>query len=405
MPERLGELIRLFLKLGTISFGGPAAHIALMEEEVVRRRNWLSREQFLDLLGATYLIPGPNAIEMAAYIGHRRAGLLGLVVAGASFTLPAAAITAVLAWAYVSYQALPQIKPWVDPLLAGIKPAVLAIVVAAICRLGKTALGTWELAAIGLGVAAASWAGAGEVASLVAGGILGAVVLRWLRPGSGEPPKSPPDVAVGAVAVGAGGSATAAAAAAAGAGTAGVATVSLGKLALFFLKVGAVLYGSGYVLIAYIEGGLVDDYGWLKQEELLDAVAVGQITPGPLISTVTFVGYVVAGLPGAAVATVAVVLPGLCLVALVNPWIARLRSWAWAGRFLDAASAASIGLTAVVAIRLAQGTLLVDTGEGLLPDWRGCVVALAAGAVLWRWKVAPAWLVLAGAVAGRVLWR
>jgi len=395
MPERLGELIRLFLKLGTISFGGPAAHIALMEEEVVRRRNWLSREQFLDLLGATYLIPGPNAIEMAANIGYRRGGLLGLVVAGTSFTLPAVAITAALAWAYVGYQALPQIKPWVDPLLAGIKPAVLAIIVAAIGRLGKTALRSWELAAIGLGVAAASWAGAGEVASLLAGGILGAVVLRWLRPASGEPPKSPPDVAAATAAAGAGTSAAAAAAVAAGAGSAGVATFSLGKLALFFLKVGAVLYGSGYVLIAYLEGGLVDDYGWLTQEELLDAAAVGQITPGPLISTVTFVGYVVAGFPGATVATVAVVLPAFCFVALVSPWIARLRSWAWAGRFLDAVSAASIGLTAVVAVRLAQGILI---------DWRGWIIALAAGAALWRWKIPPAWLVLAGAIAGLVLW-
>jgi len=272
---------------------------------------------------------------------------------------------------------------------------VLPIIVVAISRLGKTALRSRELAAVGLGVAAASWAGAGEVISLLAGGILGAVVLGWFRPASGEPPKAPPDVAAGAVAAGAGTSATAAAAAAAGAGSAGVATVSLSKLALFFLKVGAVLYGSGYVLIAYLEGGLVNDYGWLKQEELLDAVAVGQITPGPLISTVTFVGYVVAGLPGAAVATVAVVLPAFCFVALVNPWIVRLRSWAWAGRFLDAVSAASIGLTAVVAIRLAQGTLI---------DWRSWIIALAGGAALWRWKVPPAWLVLAGAIAGLVLW-
>ncbi len=390
MLARLGELAGLFLKLGTISFGGPAAHLALMEEEVVTRRKWIAREHFLDLLGATNLIPGPNALEMVAHVGYQRAGLLGLVVASVCFTLPAAAISGVLAWAYVEYGALPEVAPF----LQGIKPAVLAVVFAAVWRLGKTALASYGTAAIGVLVAAASLAGANEVLALLAGGLAGTLVLRRTR-GPGTPGDKAAVRAAAAASVAAPQAAHAAPAALAGAAVATAAAVPLWQLGLFFLKIGAVLYGTGYVLIAYLEGGLVRDYGWLSSQELIDAVAVGQVTPGPLITTATFVGYLLGGTPGAALATLAIVLPGLVLVAATSPWIPRLRNWTWTARFLDAVGAASVGLIAALTVTLARGTLV---------DWQSLVIAAVAGGVLICSKVNPAWLILAGAVAGRVLW-
>jgi len=407
MIQRLGELACLFLKLGTISFGGPAAHVALMEDECVRRRGWLSRERFLDLWSATYLIPGPNATEMASQIGYHRAGVVGSFLAAACFTLPAALISAAMAWVYLRSQGMPEIQPWVDPVLAGIKPVVLAIILAALLRLAKTALAGWDLAAIGIAVAAASWSGANEIGALLGGGALGAILLCWTRQpdggqaGPAEDPRTPPPrrAAMGAWLAGSAGAGSAAAgcAAAGGAAAAAAVPVTLAKLALFFFKVGAVLYGSGYVLIAYLEGGLVREFGWLTEQELVDAVAVGQITPGPLLSTVTFIGYLKLGGAGAAVATVAFLLPGLCLVALVNPWIARLRQARWPALFLDAVGAAAVGLTAVVTVGLGRAILSFQ-------DWRGWLVALAAGLLLWRTRVAAAWLVLAGALAGAILW-
>lgn len=398
--KRLWELARLFAKLGCLSFGGPAVHVALMEDEVVKRRAWLSREHFLDLLGATNLIPGPNAVEMAAHVGCRQAGLPGLLVAAVAFTLPGALLTLALAWAYLRYGALPEVKPF----LQGIGPAVLAIIVAAVWRLGKTGITSWQLAVVGLAVATASVAGANEIATLLAGGILGAVFLRATR----RPPRLPA-VAAGLLAGWTAAAARKASAAApmvaATGGAACAAAVALWQVGLYFLQIGAVLYGTGYVLFAYLQGGLVDQYGWLTQQELIDAIAAGQLTPGPLVTTATFVGYLLGNrlgpakaVLGAATATAAIVLPGLLLVAAINPWIPRLRRSAWAARFLDAVGAASIGLMAAVIVALARATLLTPP-----VDWRSWAIALVAAALFLAGRVPAAWIVLGGAVAGRVL--
>jgi chromate transporter len=386
----------LLAKLGTISFGGPAAHIALLEDEVVRRRGWMSHEAFLDLLSVTNLLPGPNALEMAAHIGYLRAGVLGALLASVAFTLPAAAITAVLAWAYVRYGTLPAVQPF----LAGIKPVVLVAIVAAAARLAKTALRGWELIALAIVVGGAALAKFDEVVALVIGSVLGAIVLRWTRGSPSDKGGGPSGVAAAVI----GGATGLAPAVATSAATVATVSVPLWKLGLFFLKVGAVLYGSGYVLVAYLEGGLVDDYGWLTRQELLDAVAAGQITPGPLITTATFIGYLLGGGPGAALATTAIVLPGFCLVAAVSPWLPRLRRLPWAGRLLDAVGAGSVGLTFAVAIQLAQGTLISPRAWSI-PEVHGaaCVIALVSAAALWRWKVSVVWLILAGAILGRLL--
>ena len=405
MGQRLRELVGLFVKLGAISFGGPAAHLALMEQEVVQRRGWLSRAQFLDLLSATYLIPGPNALEMAAHVGYVRAGVAGGLAAALAFTLPAALLTAVLAWAYVGYGALPHVEPF----LWGVKPAILAILLASLVRLAQSAVKNWQTALVGLAVAGASWAGVQEVAALVAGGLAGAVLLRWTQPGGNapadptpqtalpttepppnvtpettpNPPTQHPAVLIPWLAAGCTGTTAAAGA--------GAAPVGLGSLTLVFLKIGAVLYGSGYVLVAYLRGEMLVQRGWLSEQQLLDAVAAGQITPGPLLTTATFVGYLVAGAAGAALATAAIMLPGLVLVLLINRWIGRLRAWHGSARLLDAVNAASIGLTAVVGLMLVRTTLV---------DWRSGMIALAAGAATLRWKLPLAIVVLAGGMTG-----
>ena len=403
MLQRLWELARLFAKLGSISFGGPAAHVALMEDEVVKRRGWLTREHFLDLLGATNLIPGPNAVEMAAHVGYRRAGLAGLLVAGVAFTLPAALITTALAWAYVDCRDLPEAEPF----LRGIQPAVLAIIFAAICRLTKTAIRGWQAAVIGVAVAGAALAGLNEIGTLLAGSLLGTLFLRWSQPGGSLPAKPTAGLLAGWTL--ATGSKPAAAAplcaAACGAACAATGAVAIWQIGLYFLQIGAVLYGSGYVLVAYLQGGLVDELGWLSQQELFDAVAAGQLTPGPLVTTATFVGYLLgnrsgaaAAVLGAAAATAAIILPGLVLVAIVNPWIPKLRRWPWAARFLDAVNAASIGLMAAVIAALAHTTLAAWP-----IDWRNWAIALVSAGVLLVWRVPAAWIVLGGAVLGRVL--
>jgi len=390
MGRRLWELARLFLKLGTVSFGGPAAHVAVMEDEVVHRRQWLSRDQFLDLLAASNLIPGPNALEMAAYVGYRRAGLAGSLLAAVAFTLPAALITMGLAWLYQACGGIPEVGPF----LRGIKPAVLTLIVVAVYRLGKTALGDWRTALIGVAVVAAALAGLNEVATLLAAGVIGAVFLRLTQ---GRPP-TPPAAPLGAWAVwlAAGGASGAAVASAAGAGAAPGAAAPLWKLALFFLKVGAVLYGTGYVLVAYLDQGLVAHYGWLTEQQLLDAVAAGQVTPGPLMTTATFIGYLLCGPWGAAAATVAIILPGLVLVILTNRWLDRLRSWPWSARFLDAVNAASIGLILPVVVALARSSLA---------DWQSWLIAAVAAVAVLRWHAPIALLVLGGGLAGTLLQR
>lgn len=414
-PDRLRELAGLCLRLGVTAFGGPAAHIAMLEEEVVERRRWLSRQHFLDLLGATNLIPGPNSTEMVMHVGHVRGGARGLFVAGVCFIFPAVLLTGVLAWAYVTFGTRPEAAPFLD----GIKPVVLAIIAGAVWRLGKKAVKGWLLAVLGLAVAGAVLLGVSEVPALLGGGLLGMLLLRWhagrSRPTGGSGAEKSSSALVSATILtttdgslwqglvsrletalaGMGVGSVAAAKVATGT-AAGVATgaVSLTLLGLFFLKVGATLYGSGYVLVAFLEGGLVEEYGWLTQGQLLDAIAFGQLTPGPVLSTATFVGYLIRGVPGALVATLGIFLPSFLFVLLVNPLVPRLRDSAWMAAFLDAVNAAAVALMLAVALQLTVAT--VNT-------WPSALLAVAALVASLRFKVGAIWLVAAGAAAGWLL--
>ncbi|WP_324670131.1 chromate efflux transporter [Geochorda subterranea] len=397
-PGTLGEVARVFLKLGTIAFGGPAAHIAMMREEVVERRRWVSEQRFLDLIGLTNLIPGPNSTEMAIHLGYVRAGWRGLVVAGVCFILPAALIVGALAAAYVAWGTTPQ----VDWMLYGIKPVIIAVVAQALVGLARTALAQPLAAAWAAGALALYLLGVHELALLFGGGLAFALV-RGLRQ---RPVRTRPaslhglgwaTVAAGLAGAGAQGAAAAAAGGVATAGTAvaGVPTAPFALSGLFgvFLKVGAVLYGSGYVLLALLRRDLVERLGWLTDRQLLDAIAVGQATPGPVFTTATFVGYVLGGVAGAAVATVGIFLPSFLLVAAVHPlgtWLRR--SW-WTGAILDGVNAVSLALMAGVTLQLA-GAALVDPVTVL--------VAVASLLALTRLGLNSAWLIAGGALLGLV---
>jgi chromate transporter len=376
--QRLGELARLFLKLGTTAFGGPAAHIAMMEDEVVRRRQWLTHAEFLDLLGATNLIPGPNSTEMAIHIGHRRAGWLGLIVAGAAFILPATLIVSVIAWAYVRFGSLPE----VSGLLYGVKPVIIAVVVQALWALGRIAVKTKTLAAMGVIAATASFFGVNELLVLFGIGI----AMMVTRTGNGRGGH------VGASFVPILAAAPGAAAATA---TAAVALVpfNLSLMFFFFLKVGAVLFGSGYVLLAFLRADLVERWGWLTESQLLDAIAVGQITPGPVFTSATFIGYLLSGPAGAALATAGIFLPAFFFVALSSPLIPKLRASPAAGAFLDGVNVASLALMAVVTWQLARPAIVDGLTVGL---------AVAAAVLLLRWRVNSTWVVIGGMLVGLV---
>ena len=374
--HRLVELALLFLKLGTVGFGGPAAHIAMMEDEVVRRRQWLSREKFLDLLGATNLIPGPNSTEMAIHIGYLRAGWAGLLMAGTCFILPAALIVTVMAWAYVSFGKLPEAAA----LFYGIKPVVIAVVLQALWGLGRTAIKSRLLAVIGLVATAVNFAGVNELMVLFGAGFVAASIHRWHHRRDMAPP-TPPGLFGGVLPV-------------SGVGAAGAATATafgLWPLFLFFVKVGSVLFGSGYVLLAFLRADLVERWHWLTQTQLLDAVAVGQITPGPVFTTATFIGYLLAGPSGALVSTVGIFLPAFIFVAISGPFIQRLRKSPVAGAFLDGINVASLALMAVVTYSLGRVALVDLITVGL---------AVATAVALIRFRVSSAWLVPAGGLAG-----
>ena len=372
-----GEVARLFLKLGVIGFGGPAAHIALMEDEVVRRRQWLTRAQFLDLLGATNLIPGPNSTEMAIHIGYVRAGWPGLVAGGACFILPAMLITLGLAVAYTRYGRLPE-AGWI---LYGVKPVIIAVVVQATWSLARKAIATPLAAAVALAVLVLALRGANEVALLFAAA-LGLPLLRGVARAGGARALAPGGGLVGLAFSSPAGLAPLAAM---------PATAVLPQLALIFIKVGSILFGSGYVLLAFLRPDLVEQTRWLTDAQLLDAVAVGQFTPGPVLTTATFAGYLVAGTPGAIVATVAIFLPSFVFVALSSPFVPRLRRSPWAGAFLDGANAASVALMAAVTWEL---------GRAAVVDWLTVALALTAAAVLLTTRLNSAWLVAGGAAAG-----
>ncbi|MDB4962679.1 MAG: Chromate transport protein ChrA [Myxococcales bacterium] len=367
MPKALSEVALLFLRLGTTAFGGPAAHIAMMEDEVVTRRGWVSRDEFLDLVGATNLIPGPNSTELAIHLGYRRAGWLGLIVAGLCFILPAAAIVTLIAWAYVRFGTLPA----ADALMSGVKPVVIAIVLLALWRLARTAIKTPLLGVIAAACIAGLLLGLQELALLAGAGVMMALTkLRRTPTGAWLP--------LGVLAPAAAATATA---------------FTLGHLFLTFLKIGSVLFGSGYVLLAFLRADFVERLHWISETQLADAVAVGQVTPGPLFTTATFIGYVLGGVPGAAVATLAIFLPAFVFVAISGPLIPWLRTNAAAGAFLDGVNVASLALMAVVTYQLGRVSII---------DLPTILIAVAAAFAL-RFKVGSVWLVLAGAVVGVVL--
>ena len=368
--QRLREITQVFLKLGTIAFGGPAAHVAMMDDEVVKRRGWMTREKLLDLLGVTSLIPGPSSTQLAIYIGYERAGFWGVVLAGTSFILPAMLMVWGLAAIYVRYQALPQVN-W---LLYGIKPVIIAIVVQALCKLGQKAVKDQWTAIATLSVIIAFALGVNELLLLLLAG-LGVTLLKNGERGGGGGKISmlmfPSVLAIAKSTV--------------------IASVSWVKVFFFFLKIGSVLYGGGYVLLAFLQRDLVERSHWLTSQQLLDAIAIGQVTPGPLFTTATFVGYLLAGNGGAIAGTLGIFLPSFILILVIGPWVAKLRSSARARGFLDGVNAASVGLMAVVTYTLGRAAII---------DWLTITVALLSSIAIFRFGINSIWLILAGGLVG-----
>lgn len=363
---QLREIAGLFLKLGFLSFGGPAAHIAMMEAEVVKKRKWMDADHFLDLIGATNLIPGPNSTEMAMHCGHERAGLRGLVVAGVVFIFPAVLITSLFAWLYVTYGQLPEAEPFIY----GIKPAVVAIIASAVITLGKKALKTKELYVLGTLCVVLSLVGVNEILALFLTGVLALLLYFFKQRSSGVFPVLLMPLATG-----------------------GVTADSL-RVFLIFLKVGALLYGSGYVLFAFLDAELVAT-GLMSRTELMDAVAVGQFTPGPVLSTATFVGWILQGPEGALLATIGIFLPSFLLVALLNPLIPRMRKWKPVSAFLDGVNVGSVAVILAVCLQM---------GFEAVTDWRTTLIFLLGLLVVFFFKkVNSAWLVIGGSALGLLL--
>jgi chromate transporter len=371
--QRVLEVIGLFLKLGFTAFGGPAAHVGLMHEEVVRRRRWITDQHFLDLLGATNLIPGPNSTEMAIHIGFTRAGWAGLLAGGFCFVLPASLMVLGLAWLYVHYGSMPQVE-W---LLYGIKPVMIAIIGQALWNLGKKAVRSTALALLGIAVMMLYFLGVNEIGLLFGGGIVYMVysnlkrlhkvnfsVLSILPLGglSGLMSLANPIV-----------------------------PFSLPLLFFTFLKIGSILYGSGYVLLAFLRTDFVVRFGWLTDQQLIDAVAIGQITPGPLFTTATFIGYLLAGIPGAILGTLGIFLPSFIFVVLSNPLIPRIRNSVWVSSLLDGVNVTSLGLMAAVTYQLGQASLI---------DLPTLLIALISLALLIRFRINSTWLIVGGALIG-----
>lgn len=376
VPGTLREVAILFLKLGTIAFGGPAAHVAMMRDEIVRRRRWMTDQQFLDLLSTTNLIPGPNSTEMAMFVSQRQTGWRGLIVGGSLFILPSMLMVLGLAWAYVRYGSTPE-AGW---LLYGIKPVIIAIVVQALWALGKAAIKGWLLTTIGIVILALYLLGLNEIALLFGGGI----IVMLARNGSRLRPIGVPAILpVGVIET--------VPLATNALTSVPVAPFNLGVLFLTFLKIGAVLYGSGYVLLAFLRTNFVEHLGWLTDKQLIDAVAIGQLTPGPVSTAATFVGYLVGGIPGALLATLAIFLPGFVFVAAIHPLVPRLRRSRYTSAFLDGVNVASLGLMAGVTWQLGRAAVI---------DWYTAILALVAAGLLIRFRLNSAWLVIGGGVAG-----
>jgi len=366
---RLLKVAKLFLKLGIIGFGGPAVHMAMMEEEVVRKRAWMSEEHFLDLVGATNLIPGPNSTEMTMHIGHERAGYKGLIVAGCCFIIPAVIITAIFAWAYQQYGQLPQVQPFIY----GIKPAIIAVVVSLMIGLGKKALKNVELGIIGILAAIAVLAGFNEIYVLFGAGLLG-VIIHLIKASNKLANGIFPFVLL----------------------QISNPTINLSDFQLFltFLKIGSILYGSGYVLFAFLDAELVSK-GLLTKQQLIDAIAVGQFTPGPVFSSATFIGWQIGGASGAIAASIGIFLPSFLFVALLNPLIARLRKSKIMSAFLDTVNIVSIAIILSVIVEIGRTTQL---------DWKTITIALISFIVTFYFKkMNAAFIISGGAIAGYCL--
>ncbi len=384
----LAELALFFLRLGTTAFGGPAAHVAMMEDELVRRRKWLSREKFLDLLGASNLIPGPSSSELAIHIGYLRAGWMGLVVGGVCFILPAAILVACIAWAYVRFGHLPA----VSALLYGVKPVVVAVILQALWGLGRTAVKSSLLAAAGVICVALSFLGVNALLILAGTGTIVACAHAFLQARKEHRAAGPGTLLLLRRGlrlkmtklfpfVGAGAATTLAPGLVPG----------IWALFLVFLKIGFVVFGSGYVLLAFLRTDLVVHKAWVTDAQLVDAVAIGQITPGPVFTTATFLGYLLRGPVGAVTATVGIFLPAFVLVAISGPLIPHIRRSATAGAFLDGVNVASLALMAAVSYQL---------GRSAIVDWLTVSLAITSAILLLRFRINSAWLVLGGALIG-----
>ena len=371
----LGEIALVFLKLGTIAFGGPAAHLAMMEDEFVRRKKWITQADFLDRLAAANLIPGPNSTEVAIFIGKHKRGWRGLIVGGSCFLIPAALIVSAIAWAYVRFGSLPQAQH----VLYAIKPVVVAIIIQALVRLGRSGVRTILLGVIAGLATILNFVGLSPVLVLLVAGVLSAAALAMKGRLLGVGTLSAPKILVAAVTA---------------AGAAAAIPVGLWRLFLSFMKIGSVVFGSGYVLLAFLQAEFVERLHWLTDRQLLDAVAVGQFTPGPLSATATFIGFVLAGWKGAMVATVGIFLPGFILVALSEPLIPRLRRSPVFAAALDGVIAGSLALMAVVTWQL---------GKGSVVDWSTLAIFGVSLIALLRFQVNSAWLILGAAIVGLLL--
>ena len=373
----LTDLAKLFLRLGITAFGGPAAHIAMMRHEVVERRHWLTDKEFLDLLAATNLIPGPNSTEMAIHLGYKHGGKAGLIVAGICFILPASLIVVAIAWAYAQYGNTPQ----VDWLMYGIGPVVIAIIVQALVKLGSSAITQIPHALLGTAVLTLALSGTNELLLLMIGAIVGLLMTtgRWVGMAAilTSLTAATQSIYLSAQTV-----------------TAEAVPFTLTRLTLFFAKVGSILFGSGYVLVAFLRADLTERWGWLTDQQLIDAVTIGQITPGPVFTTATFIGYLLGGWSGAVLATLAIFIPGFIFVALSQPLIPKLRNSRPLSGVLDGIVVASFGLMAAVTWQLAQ-TLFIDIHTG--------IIGLATLVILMTWKPNSTWLILAGAAVGWLL--
>lgn len=373
---RLWEMAKLFFRIGATAFGGPASLIAMMYDETVLRRKWLTDQEFLDMIGATNLIPGSNSTEMAIHIGYKRAGRWGMLVGGISFFLPAFLVVLALAWAYVRFEKIPE----VGLLLYGIKPVVVAVIFKALLGLGQKAINGKLLAVIAAGVLGLYFMGVNEILLLFAGALLYMLIsnIHAVQKTAAGALFLAPFAGLKALSV-----STAAASV----------PFSLQLLFLTFLKIGAVLYGSGYVLLAFLRADFVVRLGWLTEQQLLDAIAIGQLNPGPFFSTATFIGYFLSGYPGAVIATVGILLPSFLISMLTSPLIPRIRDSKWVSSFMDGINAASIGLMAAVTWQIGRASLI---------DPFTIILALAAAVALFRFKVNSTLLVLGGAAAGLV---